>query len=162
VAAGSPIYPHSTVLAAVPTILCPPLAWSSNGPSTGAPDGRAPGLVGAPIHLHNPVLAAVPPIRCPLLTGSFSVAPTHSNSQVLAAVPPILRPLLAGSSTGPSPGAPDGRAPEAMGVPSNSTVQSWLQFIQPCAHTWLVPPPWPLLAPRLHQLPPFSADATLP
>jgi len=41
----------------------------------------------------------------------------------LAAVSPILAPPLAGSSTGPSPGAPEGLAPAAVGAPIHSHSQ---------------------------------------
>jgi len=92
--------------------LAPPL-----GPAQGPLKGVAPEAVGAPINFPSPALTAAPPTLAPLLTD----CPTYSLSPVLAAaVSPTLAPPLAGSSTGPSPRAPEGLAPEAVGAPIHS------------------------------------------
>jgi len=71
--------------------------------------------VGDHIHFQSPALEAdSPTLARPLAGSSF-----HFQSPTFAAVPPTLPRPLSSSSTGPSPGAPDGGALEAVGVPTH-------------------------------------------
>jgi len=65
---------------------------------------------------------------------------------------------LAGLSSGPITGAPVGGTLEAVGPLLTPTVQSWQQFLQSCAHHWLVPPLGPALGPLIGG-PPLAVGA---
>jgi len=95
-------------------------------PSTipGPPGGGGPAAVEA-TYSYIPALAAGSPVPCPPLMYSPTGGSTHSQIPVLATVPPFLSPPLAVSPTGacpvaldgPSRGAQDDGASEAVGAP---------------------------------------------